>query len=149
MDRRELLGVVGATAAGLVAATASTARAEQPLKDDIHHKCAEACGDCMHACEEAFHHCYRKVTAGDMAHAKAMHLCVDCGDICGSSVKLVARMSPLMTFTCRACAECCDTCLVECEKLNDRDPEMKTVIESLRLCAKSCRDMVRTMEGTR
>jgi hypothetical protein len=149
MDRRELLGVLGATTAGLVAATAGTARAAQGHKDDIHHKCAEACGNCMHACEEGFHHCYRQLTGGKAGYAKAMLSCVDCGEICGTSSKLVARMSPLMIYTCRACADCCDTCLAECEKVNDRDPEMKDVVESLRVCARSCREMVKAMDGTR
>lgn len=74
-----------------------------------------------------------------------MHLCVDCGDICGTAGRHVARMSPLMTHTCQACAESCDDCIAECEKLND--PEMKEVVESLRQCAKSCREMVKAMGG--
>jgi hypothetical protein len=148
MDRRELLGILGATTAGLAAVIGGTARAdEEGHKDDPHHKCADACAHCMHACEEGFHHCYRQVTSGKAGHAKAMHLCVDCAEICGTSAKLVARMSPLMVHTCRACAECCETCLTECEKFND--PEMKAVVESLRTCAKSCRDMVKGMNGTR
>lgn len=148
MDRRELLGILGATTAGLAAVTGGTTLADQQgHTNDPHHKCAEACAHCMHACEEGFHHCYRQVTSGKVAHAKAMHLCVDCAEICGTSAKLVARMSPLMVHTCRACAECCETCLAECEKLNDA--EMKAVVESLRTCAKSCRDMVKEMGGTR
>ncbi len=146
MDRRELLGVLGATAAGLATvAGTSEARAAQHDKDDIHEKCAEDCLDCAKECNEGFHHCYKQVQAGKQDHAKAMHLCVDCGDICATAGKLVARMSPLMAHTCRACAESCDDCIKECEKHND--PEMKEVVESLRKCAKSCRDMVQAMGG--
>jgi hypothetical protein len=81
MDRRELLGILGATTAGLVVVTGGTASAEQEgHKDDPHHKCAEVCADCMHACEEGFHHCYRQVTSGKVELVKALHLCVDCAE---------------------------------------------------------------------
>jgi hypothetical protein len=81
MDRRELLGILGATTAGLAAVIGGTARAdEEGHKDDPHHKCADACAHCMHACEEGFHHCYSQVTSGKAGHAKAMHLCVDCAE---------------------------------------------------------------------
>jgi hypothetical protein len=145
MDRRELLGVLGATAAGLVAVTGG-ARAEEPShKDDPHHQCAKACADCMHECEEGFHHCYRQVSSGKANYAKAMHVCVDCAEMCGTSAKLVARMSPLMVHTCEATADCCDDCIAECEKLDD--PKMKEVVASLRRCAQSCREMVKMMGG--
>ncbi len=146
MDRRDLLGALGATAAGLAALTGGReAGAAQRSKEDIHERCAEDCVDCEKECNQGFHHCYKQVQAGKQGYAKAMHLCVDCGDICSTSGKLVARMSPLMTHTCRACAECCDDCIAACEKLNDA--EMKDVVESLRKCAKSCREMVQAMGG--
>jgi len=146
MDRRELLGVLGATAAGLATvAGAGEARAAQGGKDNTHAQCAEDCVDCEKHCNQGFHHCYKQVQAGKQDYAKAMHLCVDCGDICSTAGKLVARMSPLMTHTCRACAECCDDCVAACEKLND--PEMKEVVVALKTCAKSCREMVKSMGG--
>ncbi len=146
MDRRELLGVLGATTAGLATvAGASSARAAQGGKDKIHEECAEACFDCEKACNHAFHHCFKEVEAGKRDHAKAMHLCVDCGDVCSTAGKLVARMSPLMVHTCRACAECCDDCIAACEKLDA--PDIKAFVATLRKCAKSCREMVQAMGG--
>ena len=50
-----------------------------------------------------------------------------------------------MVHTCQACAECCDACYAECEKLND--PEMKEVLDSLKKCAAICREMVKVMGG--
>ncbi len=150
MDRRELLGVLGATAAGLAAVTGRSALAQEGkahahAEGDIHEKCAEACTDCEKECNQGFHHCYKQVQAGKTSHAKAMHLCVDCGEVCSTAGKLVARMSPLMTFTCHACAESCEACIAECEKLND--PGMKETIASLKTCAASCREMVKAMGG--
>ena len=148
MDRRELLGVLGATAAGLAAVTGGSALAQDARahkEGDSHEKCADACSDCAKECNQGFHHCYKQVQAGKAGHAKAMHLCVDCGEVCSTSAKLVARMSPLMTITCHACAESCEACLAECEKLND--PGMRETVESLRKCAASCREMVKAMGG--
>ncbi len=147
MDRRELLGVLGATAAGLAAVTGRATAAEEAHAHeghgDSHEACAEACVDCEKHCNQGFHHCFKQVQAGKAGHAKAMHLCVDCGDVCSTSGKLVARMSPLMGHVCHACAESCAACIAECEKLND--PEMKDVVASLRKCEASCRAMVKAM----
>src|SRR5256885_15997357 len=104
MDRRELLGVLGATAAGLATvAGAGEARAAQGGKDDIHERCAEDCVDCEKECNQGFHHCYKQVQAGKQDYAKAMHLCVDCGEVCSTAGKLVPPLSPLMTPTSRPC----------------------------------------------
>ena len=151
MDRRELLGVLGTTAAGLAALTGGAAVAQDEKKahahaeGDIHEKCAEACLDCAKECNQGFHHCFKQVQAGKADHAKAMHMCVDCGEVCSTAGKLVARMSPLMTITCLACAESCEACIAECEKMND--PGMKETIASLKACAASCREMVKSMGG--
>lgn len=154
MERREMLGALGAGAVG-VALTARGAPGQQTggaggRHGDIHDRCAEACSDCEKECNVGFHHCFKLAQDGKQSHAKAMHLCVDCGDICSTSAKLVARKSPLMAFTCRACAESCEACIEECEKMND--PEMKRVVASLRACRESCLEMVKAMgsrEGAR
>lgn len=148
MERRELLGALGATAAGIAAfaGASRTGTAEaHDVKDDAHSKCAEACVDCSKHCNEGFHHCYKMVAEGKAAHAKTMHLLVDCGDICATSGKLVARMSPLMVHTCDACAECCEDTLAAVEKMND--PEMKEVMNALKTCIGTCKEMVKSMGG--
>ena len=147
MIRREMLGMIGAGAAGLVATT--SAHAQQQGHDhahgDIHEGCAEACVNCEKECNQGFHHCFTRVKAGKAEHAKAMHLLADCGDICGTSGKLVARMSPLMVHTCAACAECCADTIAAVEAL--KDDEMKETLEALRACRKSCTEMVKAMGG--
>lgn len=149
MDRREMLGMLGATAAGLTAAAGKAGAHQQGAggaqDGDIHERCAEACVDCEKHCNHGFHHCYQQVQAGKQDHAKSMHLCVDCGEVCSTAGKLVARRSPLMTITCHACAEACEACIAECEKMNDA--EMKEVVASLRKCAQTCREMAQAMGG--
>ena len=146
MDRRELLGVLGATTAGLLAVGGtSEARAAQGGEKNIHEQCAEACFDCEKMCNHAFHYCFKEVEAGKKEYLKAIHLCVDCGDVCSTSGKLVARMSPLMVHTCRACAESCDDCIAACEMLDA--PDIKEFVASLRKCSETCREMVQAMGG--
>lgn len=146
MHRRELLTTMGAATAGLVAVTGGEAHAQEGRGGgDVHDRCAKDCAEAMVACNKGFHHCYQQVQAGKREHAKAMHLCVDCADICGTAAGLVARMSPLMTHTCRAAAECCEALIAECEKLGGA--EMKGVMEHCRACVKSCREMVQAMGG--
>ncbi|GIW86402.1 MAG: hypothetical protein KatS3mg108_0726 [Isosphaeraceae bacterium] len=72
-----------------------------------------------------------------------MHHWNDCGELCGTAAKLVARMSPLMAHACRACAAGCDDCVTASEKLND--PKMREALDALRACSKSCREMPQTM----
>src|SRR5262245_3189164 len=128
MVRRELLGVLGATAAGLAAVAGGEARAQERGRPEFHperghhtevqHACAESCARCMHECEDGFHHCLHQARSGKAEYARAAHLCIDCAEVCGTAAKLVARGSPLMNHVCAACAASCDDCLAACEPLN-------------------------------
>jgi hypothetical protein len=158
MNRRELVEVLGATAAGLAAitgggASAQEARAQKHDRQAFHperghhtevqQECAEACARCMHECEDGFHHCLLQAQSEKAEYALAAQMCIDCAEVCGAAAKLVARGSPLLVDICAACAKVCDDCFATCEPLND--PEMKLVMESLRKCAMSCRGMVKAM----
>ncbi|MBY0513252.1 MAG: four-helix bundle copper-binding protein [Gemmataceae bacterium] len=141
MDRRNVLGVLGLTAAGF--ATTGVAAAEE-RKDDKKggheghgRQTAKTCDECAEECDAGFHHCHMQLAAGKQDHAKAEHLCVDTATVCHATAALCARVSPLMGPCCRACAECCDACAKECESLND--PALKAVIEACRKTAKECR----------
>ena len=147
MIRREWIGRMGAGAAGLAAIAGSSARAQhqEPAGGNIHEECADSCVNCEKECNQGFHHCYQQVRAGKVEHAKAMHLLADCGDICGTSGKLVARMSPLMVHTCGACGACCKDTIAAVEALND--DAMAETLDALRKCQESCESMVKAMGG--
>ncbi|MFI5458734.1 MAG: hypothetical protein ACHRXM_25175 [Isosphaerales bacterium] len=58
MIRRELLGALSITAAGLVGAIGGVARADQEdHHDEVHEGCLNKCQACKRECDEAFHHC--------------------------------------------------------------------------------------------
>ncbi len=141
MHRRELLGVIGAPAAGLAAspAWAGDDKPKNPLVD-CECKCVEACCDAMNWCNEAFLHCSKELAAGRVGHAKAMALLLDCGEVCSAAAKLVARESALTAQLCRTCAEACALAAPECEKADH--PTMKDAGKSLRKCGDACKALL-------
>lgn len=145
MQRRELLGAFGATAAGLVAASASRAQKTEHHHhhDGEHADCLAACQACERACNETFHHCYSMLAEGKKEHAKALHLVADCARFCNLSGTLVANQSPLMVHACAACAEACKACAAECGKFDSA--EMKACAEACLACEATCRAMVAAM----
>jgi hypothetical protein len=152
MDRREMLGVLGVTAAGVAVASGSVAYGQEKKEgtrkglqghEAMAEKSGKTCSDCANDCNKGFHHCHEKLAQGKQEYAAAAHLCVDCAVVCAASAALCGRVSPLMGHQCSACAESCDACIAECEKL--KDSEMKEVIDACRETAKSCRDMARMM----
>lgn len=144
MERRELLGLLGATSAGILAMNFSEANAaEQKLIDNPHAECIRACQDCATKCADTCHHCMSKVSAGEKQYVKAMQLMADCEAFCRLSASMIARMSPLMVYSCLACADACRDCAKECGQFDS--PRLKECAERCRSCEKSCRDMVKAM----
>ncbi len=147
MDRREWLGVLGTTAAGLVAVTDRAAGADQPGRhhSEGHEDCIRACQECSRSCNETFHHCYEQVAQGKKEHAAALRMVADCAQFCNLSSNLVANGSPLMVYSCAACADACKACAAECDK--HEASEMKDCAKACYACEKTCRAMVRAMVG--
>lgn len=146
-NRREWLGALGTGTAGL---TLLTNRAEA-VEDEHGHaailkECAEACGHCEAACNEAFHHCVSAAGAGKAEHARMAQMVVDCAAFCTLSAAMIARHSSLMIASCRACAEACEKCARDCSP-HASGETMKHCVESCEKCAESCRKMAKEMGG--
>ena len=144
MDRRAMLGMLGAGAVG-VAFSGSEAEAAASSLDKMHQDCLKACSDCARSCDETFHHCYTQVAEGKRDHAKPLHLLSDCAGFCGLSACMIAKHSPLMVDSCAACAEACRKTATVVEKFESE--EMRLAAEKLRACEKSCLGMVQAMKG--
>lgn len=137
----------GATAAGLVALSGRATAADGPAHhhDAVHEACLKACQECARSCNETFHHCYEQLVQGKKEHAKALRLLADCAKFCNLSADMIASGSPLMVYSCGACAEACKACALECEK--HASPEMKACAKACNACEKACRAMVHAMPG--
>jgi hypothetical protein len=145
MVRRDLLGVLGTSAAALLAATGRAVGAleQGQHRSGAHADCQKACQDCARSCNETFHHCYEQVAAGKKEHANALRLVADCAKFCSLSADMVASESPLMVHSCAACAEACKACGAECERFDSA--EMKDCARACHTCEQSCRAMVQAM----
>lgn len=147
MDRREMFAALGAAAAGATffsgaeAAAGNADEKQDKALVDCGCKCVEACSNCMNWCNESFLACFRKASGGKAEFSKVAEHFNDCGEICGTTAKLVARMSPFTRHTCRACVASCDECAAACEKLADET--LKEAVASLRSCSESCREMLK------
>jgi len=154
MDRRELLGVLGAGAVGLTtlsrgAVAAAQEKHEHQHHDKVHEDCMKACGECAKSCNETARHCLDHLREGSgdrKAHAKVHELTMDCQEFCVLSATLIARGSDLMQYACEACAEACRCCAEACEK-HPASEMVKECAEKCRTCERSCRDMVKSMRG--
>jgi hypothetical protein len=146
MNRREVLGILGAGAAGLTAYAGSRAAADDPHDKHAEHfiRCAKACAECLQECDSCYHHCAGLVIEGHKDHARTMKLCVDCGEICSAATKLAARLSGLAVILCEACAKACDECGAACGKYPD-DNHMVKCATACRDCAAACRDMIKNV----
>jgi len=154
MDRRELLGVLGAGAVGLAALSRGETRADEDKSshhhhDKVHADCMKACGECAKVCNETASHCLEQLAEGSgdrKVHAKVHELTMDCQDFCILSATLIARDSDLMQYSCEACAEACRCCAEACDK-HPASEMVKDCAEKCRTCERACREMVKSMRG--
>ncbi len=124
MNRRELLGVLGAGAVGLTALAGGPTQAQDGRHphhhDPEHGDCLKACLHGSEVCNETFHYSFGHLKDGHTEHAKVAELTIDCQDFCTLSATLLSRESSLVAFACMACAEACKACAAECMKHDDK-----------------------------
>jgi hypothetical protein len=157
MERRQVLGFLGAGAAGMMATGARTAAAQESAKgryrsqlDRTHADCLDNCTACSAVCNEAAAHCLTQLQkgAGDRdQHFRAHQLAGDCAALCALSASLIAGMSPLMAEQCGACAEACRQCAEQCAKDGDNASIMAECVRICRDCERTCRTMVTAHGG--
>lgn len=146
MDRRELLGLLGAGVAGLVTVGSGTARADHEHEHDEHIK---TIGNCAKVCNEAAHHCLTELRKGGGVHteyhAKAHEAAMDCQAFCVLTATLMARSSPYAKYAHPACADACRDCAAACE--GQQDEIMKECVKACRGCEEVCRRMIKSDGG--
>lgn len=143
MDRRDVLRLLGAGTATLATIGVNPALAAETHGEDLDAACLKACKDCATECGETCHHCAEQLAAGKKEYAKAMRLIADCEAFCLLSASMIARQSPLMAYSCAACADACRDCAAECDAVGSA--ALKECAERCRACERACRDMVKAM----
>lgn len=100
--------------------------------------CISNCLSCSAVCLQTVTYCLQK--GGKHAALDHIRLLEDCVQICKTSADFMLRGSPLHARTCAVCAEVCERCAAECDKMGD-DVVMKACADACRRCAESCRKM--------
>lgn len=140
MDRRELLGLLGAGATGMVAMGARPALAADGEHDHDDH--VKTIGHCVMVCNQAAHHCLGQLKKGGPHaeyHAASHEATMDCQAFCTLTATLMARSSPMAKYAHRACADACHACAAICE--GHEDEIMKECVKACQDCEKVCRQM--------
>jgi hypothetical protein len=146
MLRRDVLGALSVTAAGIAGAVSRTASADdQSHNDEVYEHCLKNCLACKHACDETFHECTEALAQGKREYAKALRLVADCAQFCDLLATVMGRRSSLMVAACSACAKACQDCGAECDQFDI--PALKDCARACRDCEASCRTMVKAMGG--
>jgi hypothetical protein len=152
MERRELLGALGAGAVGLTALARATAAAPPEGHrhlEQSHEDCMKACAECARACIETASHCLEQLREGSgdrKIHALVHERTMDCQEFCILSATMILRGSDMMRFSCDACADACRECAEACDQ-HPASEMVKQCAEKCRACERSCRNMVKSMRG--
>ncbi|MDR3621096.1 MAG: four-helix bundle copper-binding protein [Paludisphaera borealis] len=142
MERRELLGMLGVGAAGLLmSGSAKGAPGDSDEEKQARHEHLEKMGKCALVCNATAHHCLEQLkkegSENREVHAKALEMTNDCQSFCVQAATLMARHSPLAMYAHQACADACRDCAAACEK--GQDEVMKKCAEACRACEQACR----------
>jgi len=151
MERRELLGILGAGAAGMAAIRGGEALAQDPGQAQGQQSGAKRGGhsimdECARVCNETATHCLHQAQQaaagggqdqGRGTHLKAHEATMDCQAFCHLTSALMARKSPMAAYAHQACADACRDCAEACEK--GQDEVMKHCAEVCRQCEQHCR----------
>ena len=98
--------------------------------------CIDACLTCYQSClGMAMTHCLEK--GGKHTEPKHFRLMLACAEMCRTSAHFMLINTPHHKHTCRVCAEICEECAKDCERVGD----MGDCVKACRACAESCRKM--------
>lgn len=140
MDRRNMLGVLGVSAAGLAVSGGAVSAQEHG-----HQGHSKALDDCRNLCGRAAEHCLDQLREGGEhreAHAAAHELTTDCQQFCSLAADLTSRGSAAAHHAHSACAEVCRACAEACAKVAG-DKVMQDCANICREAEKHCRAMAK------
>ena len=112
--------------------------AQHQMTQDM-RQCIQECTTCHQVCLQTIQHCLGM--GGKHAEQGHIRLMADCAQICAVSGDFMLRGSHLHKRTCGVCAEVCQQCAEDCDRIGGGDQQMKQCADACRRCAESCRGM--------
>jgi hypothetical protein len=98
--------------------------------------CMAACDRCAATClQTAMHHCLE--IGGKHTEPDHFRLMMACVEVCRITAALMVIGSPSYPAQCGLCAQICEQCAADCERIGGMDE----CVEACRACAKECRLM--------
>ena len=102
-----------------------------PLKS-----CIDACQRCYDVClQTAMNHCLE--TGGEHVEPKHFRLMMACAEVCRASAALMLINYDRHRLQCGVCADICEECATDCERLGGMDD----CVAACRACVRECRAM--------
>lgn len=99
-------------------------------------QCIENCIHCHQEClQMAMNHCLE--LGGEHVAPDHFKLMMACAEICQTSADMLLIGTPLHKLTCGVCAQVCEECANDCERVGDMD----SCVEACRKCTESCGKM--------
>ena len=114
---------------------------QQQISQDM-RQCIAECTTCHQVCLQTIQHCLGM--GGKHAEQSHIRVMADCAQICAVSADFMLRGSTLHGRTCGVCAEVCQHCAADCDRVGGGDQQMKLCADACRRCAESCRQMAAT-----
>jgi hypothetical protein len=110
-------------------------------------ECIEACFDCAQACTACADAC---IGEGDLQMlARCIRLDLDCGDICGTTGRILSRQTAtepqMLQAVLRTCAEACRLCAEECENHAEHHEHCRVCAEACRHCEEACNRVLQSL----
>lgn len=98
--------------------------------------CVEACLRCYSVClGSAMNHCLE--SGGKHTEPHHFRLMLACAEMCRTSAHFMLINTDHHKHTCKECAEICQACAQDCERVGD----MQDCVDECRRCAESCQKM--------
>lgn len=102
-------------------------------------QCITNCLNCHRMCEQTALHCLHM--GGPHASPDHIRMMLDCAQICQTSADFMLRGSAFHHRTCGVCAEICESCAKDCERLANGDQQMQACADACRRCVETCSRM--------
>ena len=108
----------------------------------------DALSDCAQACTACADDDLSEQDVAEMV--KCIWLCLDCTDVCATTVGVVSRQTEYDANVTRplleACAATCKSCGDECERHAQIHEHCRVCAEACRRCEQACRELLDTMK---
>jgi len=105
----------------------------------------EALSDCAQACADD---CLSEQNVVELT--KCIRLCLDCGDVCTATLRVVSRQTDYDANVTRpqlqACVAACRSCGDECERHGEMHEHCRICAEACRRCEQACNELLAAMK---